>query len=126
MGDPRLNGGHLDVARRDQYDAAVDEMLDARGHATAVADPAARPPANRRGPARLGPPPPGGAYELVSLADGGRVPLRTGINAIGRLSANDLVLRPLHISRRHCVVVVHATGGCELYDTASRNGTRVN
>ena len=30
------------------------------------------------------------------------------------------------ISRRHCVITVHATGGCELYDTASRNGTCVN
>jgi hypothetical protein len=24
------------------------------------------------------------------------------------------------------VIVVHATGGCEVYDTASRNGVRVN
>ncbi|HJT78491.1 MAG TPA: hypothetical protein VJ739_14905 [Gemmataceae bacterium] len=42
MGDPRLNGSHLGVARHDQYDAAVDEMLDSRGPLTGVADPLAR------------------------------------------------------------------------------------
>jgi pSer/pThr/pTyr-binding forkhead associated (FHA) protein len=36
------------------------------------------------------------------------------------------VLAPIHVSRRHCVVLVHASGGCEVYDTASRNDTRVN
>ncbi|MSR54750.1 MAG: FHA domain-containing protein [Gemmataceae bacterium] len=53
--------------------------------------------------------------------------LRIGINAIGRSKENDIVpLEPLYISRRHCVIVVHATGGCEGYHTASRNGTMVN
>ena len=30
------------------------------------------------------------------------------------------------MSRRHCAILVHAWGGCELHDTASRNGTCVN
>ena len=55
---------------------------------------------------------------------GGR--LRVGINTIGRFAENDVVLTPNHVSRRHCIVLVHATGGCEVYDTASRNGTWVN
>ena len=38
MSDPRLNGSHLSVARRDQYDAMVDELLDDRGPATSEAD----------------------------------------------------------------------------------------
>jgi pSer/pThr/pTyr-binding forkhead associated (FHA) protein len=48
------------------------------------------------------------------------------VNALGRFCENDLVLTPNHISRRHCLILVHATGGCELSDTASRNGTWVN
>jgi hypothetical protein len=126
MGDPRLNGSHLSVARLDQYDAAVDEMLDDRGPATAEADLLARPPSAPRKAVRREAPPPGGEYTLVNFADGRRHPLRVGINAVGRFRKNDLVLAPNCVSRRHCVILVHATGGCEVYDTASRNGTRVN
>jgi hypothetical protein len=126
MGDPRLNGGHLNVARRDQYDATVDELLDDRGPATSEADPLVRPPAIPRESVRKESPPSGGTYTLVSLAEGRRHPLRVGINAVGRSRENDVVLRPIYISRRHCVVLVHASGGCEVYDTASLNGTWVN
>jgi pSer/pThr/pTyr-binding forkhead associated (FHA) protein len=126
MGDPRLNGSHLSVARHDQYDAAVDEVLDDRGPATAAADLLVRPPSAPRKSARRQAPPPGGTYTLVNLADGRRHPLRVGINAVGRFPENDVVLRPICVSRRHCVILVHATGGCEVYDTASRNGTWVN
>jgi pSer/pThr/pTyr-binding forkhead associated (FHA) protein len=126
MSDPRLNGSHLDVARHDQYDATVDDLLDERGPLTADADPLARPPLAPRAPVRPKAPSQGGAYTLVSLADGRRHPLRVGINTIGRFPENDLVLTPNDISRRHCIVVVHATGSCEVYDTASRNGTWVN
>ena len=126
MSDPRLNASHLTVARHDQYDAAVDEMLDHRGPLTSDADPFARPPEDPRAPVRREAPPPGGTYSLVSLADGRQHTLRVGINAIGRFAENDLVLIPNEVSRRHCTVVVHATGSCEVYDTASRNGTRVN
>ena len=126
MGDHRLNGSHLNVARRDQYDATVDEMLDDRGPATSEADPLIRPPSHPRQSVRRESPTPGGTYTLVSLADGRRHPLRVGINAVGRSPENDLVLRPIYISRRHCVVLVHATTGCEVYDTASRHGIWVN
>jgi pSer/pThr/pTyr-binding forkhead associated (FHA) protein len=126
MDDPRLDGDHLDVARHDHYDASVAEMLDNRGAGTAWHDPFARPPAEPRPPERREAPPPGGVYALVSLVDGTRHPLRTGINAMGRYRNNDIVLECDYISRRHCVVVVHATGPCEVFDTASRNGTRVN
>ena len=30
------------------------------------------------------------------------------------------------ISRRHCAILVHASRGCELHDTASKNGTFLN
>jgi FHA domain len=126
MSDPRLNGSHLDVARLDQYGATVDALLDDRGPLTGAADPLTRPPSAPRAPVRREGPPAGGIYTLVAFADGRRHPLRVGINAIGRFPENDVVLTPNYISRRHCVVLVHATGGCEVYDTASRNGTWVN
>ena len=126
MSDPRLNGNHLGATRHERYDAAIDAMLDARGPVTGVADPLARPSATPPRPIRQQVPPPGGTRTLVCLLDGRRHPLRVGINTIGRFSENDLVLEPNSISRRHCVVLVHATGGCEVCDTASRNGTCVN
>ena len=52
--------------------------------------------------------------------------MRVGVNALGRTADNDLILDPNHVSRRHCLVLVQATGGCEVSNTASRNGTTVN
>jgi hypothetical protein len=121
MSDPRLNGSHLDVDRRPRYDESVCELLGDRGEHTRRADsffdelaaPHEAPPA-------------GGSYVLIDQADGRRYPLRVGINAVGRSRENDLRLNTDYVSRRHCVILVHATGGCEVYDTASLNGTRVN
>ena len=69
---------------------------------------------------------PGTRYVLISLHTGARFALRTGINTIGRYQENDIVLDLPAVSRRHCVILVHASGGCEVHDTASRNGTFVN
>ena len=126
MSDPRLNGSHLGATRHELYDVAVDELLDNRGPVTAEVDPLARPPRISRAPRRWQSPRPGGIYTLVNLADGRRYPLRVGINTIGRFAENDLVLDMGALSRRHCAIVVHTMGGCEVYDTASRNHTLVN
>ena len=125
MDDPRLGGDHLNTVRWERYDAAVGELLDARGPSTADADELIDRPVVRNRAARS-PVPPGGTYVLVSVTDGRRHRLRVGVNALGRFCENELVLAPNHISRRHCLVLVHATGGCEMSDTASRNGTWVN
>jgi hypothetical protein len=69
---------------------------------------------------------PGLNYLLLDPRGGYSYPLKTGLNAIGRLPNNDIVLEGSTVSRRHCVILVHAWGGCELHDTASRNGTFVN
>src|SRR5450432_2559210 len=98
MADARLNGNHLNVGRRDQYDAAVDEMLDDRGPLTSEADPLVRPPLVRRAPVSREAPPPCGTYTVVSFADGRRLQLRVGINTIGRFSENDIVLTPNAVS----------------------------
>jgi hypothetical protein len=126
VSDPRLNGDHLGDTRHELYAAAVDEVLDGRGQVTAAADPLARPPRTPRAPRRGQSPPPAGTYTLVNLVDGRRYPLRVGINTIGRFAENDIVLDVHCLSRRHCAIVVHATGGCEVHDTASRNHTFVN
>jgi hypothetical protein len=124
--DPRPGGEHLETVRWERYDAAVDSLLDARGPATADADPLICRNIAPRQPACAVQVPAGGTYFLVSLARGHRHRLKVGVNAVGRFAENDLVLDLHYISRRHCLVLVHATGGCEVSDTASRNGTWVN
>src|SRR5581483_9812419 len=53
-------------------------------------------------------------------------PLKIGLNTIGRAPENDVVLKDAFVSRRHCAILVHAGDGCELHDTASKNGTFLN
>ena len=126
MADPRLDGSHLTTTRGDHYRAAVGTLLDARGPATGAVDPLIDRPLLLVPPVRWPRMSSGGTYVLVSLQDGLRHRLRVGVNALGRARNNDLIVRPNHVSRRHCVILVHATGGCEVSDTASRNGTWVN
>ena len=56
----------------------------------------------------------------------GVYPLRLGLNTIGRMPDNEVVLEDPYISRRHCAIVVHAGNGVELHDIASKNGTYIN
>ena len=51
--------------------------------------------------------------------------MRIGVNTIGRLPDNDVVIQGAR-SRRHCAILVHVGDGCELYDIASKNGTFIN
>ncbi len=61
------------------------------------------------------------------LKDGANVyPLHLGMNSVGRLPDNDVVLRDECVSRRHCAVVVHHDLRCEIHDVASKNGTLLN
>ncbi|MBO0701122.1 MAG: FHA domain-containing protein [Zavarzinella sp.] len=61
------------------------------------------------------------------LLDRGRqVPLKVGLNSIGRLPDNDIVIDDATVSRRHCAVVVHSDLTVELHDVASKNGTTIN
>ena len=53
-------------------------------------------------------------------------PLKVGLNTIGRMPDNDVAVLDGSISRRHCAIIIHATRGSELYDTASKNGTFLN
>ncbi len=52
--------------------------------------------------------------------------LKIGINTVGRLPDNDVVIEDPIVSRRHCVIVIHSDVHCELHDIASKNGTLLN
>lgn len=52
--------------------------------------------------------------------------LKYGKNCIGRFEDNDIVIDYKVISRRHCCIVVHSDETMEIFDTASKNGIRVN
>jgi pSer/pThr/pTyr-binding forkhead associated (FHA) protein len=61
------------------------------------------------------------------LKDGVNVyPLHFGMNSVGRLPDNDVVIRDECVSRRHCAIVIHSDMRVELHDVASKNGTLLN
>jgi hypothetical protein len=132
MADPRLNSMHLGLLpRREEYRRARAALLGERGWLTLGAeqlrgflgdddDPSAPAPLH---PGSILPVP---TFLLVDREAGFQFSLRTGLNTVGRFDDNDLVLPDLTVSRRHCVLLVHARGGTELHDTASLNGTFVN
>jgi hypothetical protein len=128
MTDPRLNSIHLELPRRQDFRAAREVLLGSRGNHTLCAEAAG---------GCAGPSPDltaiekGGADEAPTakfvLMDRDCVyPLKVGLNTIGRMPDNDVVLDDAYVSRRHCAVLVHAGDRCELHDVASKNGTYLN
>ena len=57
---------------------------------------------------------------------GRKLPVKIGMNSVGRLPDNDVVIDDPTVSRRHCAVVVHSDLSIELHDVASKNGTLLN
>jgi pSer/pThr/pTyr-binding forkhead associated (FHA) protein len=133
MSDPRLHSLHLEgQPRRDQFRAARQAIQAGCGNQTLAGDirllfdeehlraPTAAPPA-------AGVPPAGTGRFTFYLKDGTNVyPLHMGLNSVGRLPDNDVVIRDECVSRRHCAVVIHCDMRCELHDVASKNGTILN
>jgi hypothetical protein len=124
MSDPRLCSVHLEAQpRRDEFRRAREQLLGSCGQQTLSFEPGpadelhahSQAPANRADP---------GNYWLVD--QDGAHHLKVGLNTIGRMPDNDVPVPDGSVSRRHCAIVVHATKGCELYDTASKNGTFIN
>lgn len=132
MYDPRLNSIHLDDLRRElfrearaglvgsvgeqtrQYENLAELLQAATNHDTSEDEPS-RPSQS---------PPPVQEYVLIDREH--VFPLHVGMNTIGRLSDNDVVLPDPYLSRRHCAVLVHSTASCELHEMASKNGTYLN
>ena len=131
MHDSRFNSVHLGILpRRQEYRSARAALLQERGWVTLAGERVQgmiAPDADWVPllPERL-PFLPTAKYVLVDRETGEPHALRTGLNAIGRMPNNDIVFTEAPISRRHCAILVHSTGSCELHDTASRNGTYVN
>ena len=128
MNDPRLNSVHLDFPRREDFRHAREALLGARGlHTLAVEN---HEDALAGGNSFLLPLDQSGA--VLPNADfwlkdrDGSYPLRVGVNTIGRLPDNDVVIQGPYVSRRHCAILVHIENRCELYDIASKNGTYIN
>jgi hypothetical protein len=133
MSDPRLHSLHLEgQPRRDQFRAARQAIQAACGSHTLAGDVRVLV-AEERLEASTVAVPPGGLPAVLNgrftfyLKDGGNVyPLHVGLNSVGRLPDNDVVIRDECVSRRHCAVVVHSDLRCELHDVASKNGTLLN
>jgi hypothetical protein len=129
MADSRLNSIHLEPSRRQDFRQARDVLLGARGTQTqalenrdAVLWPAGP---NCTAIANLDNKPPGGV-KFCLMDKEYTYPLKVGLNTIGRMPDNDVVLQDPYVSRRHCAILVHAQAGCELHDIASKNGTFIN
>jgi len=128
MTDPRLNSIHLELPRRQEFRAARDLLLGGCGDRTLCTE----------GQGGFGGPPlthaigeqPDGAetaFAKFVLMDKDCVyPLKLGLNTIGRMPDNDVVVDDGYVSRRHCAVLVHTDDRCEVHDVASKNGTFLN
>jgi hypothetical protein len=125
MGDPRLNSIHLPDARRMEYRHAREALLQARGYQTLCA--VEHLPRDVQSHTVIESPDGQPVSATYWLVDRDRTyPLKIGVNTVGRSSDNDVVVQDGCVSRRHCAILVHVSTGCELHDTASKNGTFLN
>lgn len=133
MSDPRLHSLHLEgQPRRDQFRAARQAIQAACGSLTLAGDIHMLSDDEQLQAETLAAPlgsagaPAAGRFTFY-LKDGVNVyPLHFGLNSVGRLPDNDVVIRDECVSRRHCAVVIHHDLRCELHDVASKNGTLLN
>ncbi|QJW97951.1 FHA domain-containing protein [Frigoriglobus tundricola] len=133
MSDPRLHSLHLEgQPRRESFRAAREAIKAACGSQTIAGDVRILADDERLSAATLAAPPgplasgPAGRFTFY-LKDGVNVyPLHVGMNSIGRLPDNDVVVRDECVSRRHCAILIHSDMRCELHDVASKNGTVLN
>jgi hypothetical protein len=125
MTDSDLNSCHLESSRRDDFRRAREALLEARGLQTLVLDQAGGPAGSQSHPI------PQERRERQPAAcwlrhRNGIYPLKPGVNTIGRLPDNDVVIPRPYASRRHCAILVHAGNRCEIHDVASKKGIYVN
>lgn len=129
MSDQRFNSVHLELpARREEFRRARAKLLGACGMQTLALDRERVEEAAEAGPCTLieRPSEIPAAVTFWLTDNDGNYPLKPGLNSVGRMPDNDVVIADGSVSRRHCAVVVHSQRGCELHDTASKNGTFLN
>lgn len=128
MSDPNLNSIHLAGPRREDFRRARQVLLQSRGPATQRLE--AEEVRSLLGQGTLADAPGQRASDRpakFALVEHDRTyPLKIGVNTVGRLADNDVVIPDPHVSRRHFAILVHANDTCEVHDTASKNGTYVN
>lgn len=130
--DPRLHSIHLDAQpRREAFRQARAQLQNAVGAHTLAGDLRAevKPQDLNQATMAKGQEPIVGRPDtpVAWIIDRGKaLPLFIGMNSIGRLPDNNLVIEDACVSRRHCAIVVHSDLTCELHDIASKNGTAVN
>lgn len=126
MADPRLNSLHLPAARRDQFRRAREDVLRSQGPETAYLERQALSSPNEHTTAihqEAGVLP---LSRFVLMGKDYIYPLKIGLNTVGRMPDNDVVVADPYVSRRHVAIMVHAAHGCVLHDVASKNGTLLN
>src|SRR5215471_1506434 len=96
MADPRLNSVHLDFPRREDFRHAREALLNSRGTHTVALENAGNVLAEIAGHTMIQDPqqhapPPGVNFWLVDQQ--ALYPLKVGVNTIGRLPDNDVVVQ---------------------------------
>lgn len=126
MSDPRLHSLHLEgQPRRDIFRAARQALQASCGSQTLAGD--MQPLADDQLDAPTVAAHTHAGHFTFYLKDGVNVyPLHVGMNSVGRLPDNDVVIRDECVSRRHCAILIHSDMRCELHDVASKNGTLLN
>lgn len=128
--DPRLLSIHLEGnPRRDLFRAARSRVEHAAGGHTVAGEVRLPLGSEARELKTLAPadvPVKAGGTHCWLLDRGRQVPLKVGLNSVGRLPDNDVVIDDATVSRRHCAIVVHSDLSVEVHDVASKNGTTVN
>jgi len=128
MADPRFSSMHLEGERLEEFRLAREALLGARGNLTLQAEQggfAAGLDDLHTAVDQLANLAPAGVKHLLMDKDY-IYPLKIGLNTVGRMPDNDVVIHDPYISRRHCAILVHAGDSCEVHDFASKNGTLVN
>jgi hypothetical protein len=128
--DPRLQSIHLEGnPRREAFRAARGRVEHAAGGHTVAGEVRIPLGAEYRELKTLAPgdvPVKQAGVHCWLLDRGRQVPLKVGLNSVGRLPDNDIVIDDATVSRRHCAIVVHSDLTIEIHDVASKNGTLVN
>ena len=128
--DPRLQSIHLEGnPRREAFRAARGRVEHAAGGHTVAGEIRVPLGAEHRELKTLAPgevPVKQAGVHCWLLDRGRQVPLKVGLNSVGRLPDNDIVIDDATVSRRHCAIVVHSDLTIEIHDVASKNGTLVN
>jgi hypothetical protein len=128
--DPRLLSVHLEGnPRREAFREARRRVEGVAGSHTLAGDLRLSLGADARDMKTLAPadvPVKQGGTQCWLLDRGRQIPLKVGLNSVGRLPDNDVVIDDATVSRRHCAVVIHSDLTVEIHDVASKNGTIVN